>query len=207
MCEWYTKSVRRPLPQAPSSCFQEGTSGAKELSLSTLVVGYLSNVVSLWLGVRFPEVRGRFPFIFQPPAPGTNHGPGAQWVLSRHVQNQAFLSLASSPEFSQFSSVQLLSHVRLFVSPWTAARQASLSITNSRSLLKLHQVSDAIQPFHPLSSPSPPAVNWAVAILYLSSTFHSPKTLRWRTCVWVQVPMWPEASPLQNLSQSGSLRP
>ena len=33
----------------------------------------------------------------------------------------------------QFSSVQLFSHVRLFVTPWTAARQASLSITNSRS--------------------------------------------------------------------------
>ena len=32
-----------------------------------------------------------------------------------------------------FSSVQLLSHVWLFVTPWTAARQASLSITNSRS--------------------------------------------------------------------------
>ena len=36
----------------------------------------------------------------------------------------------------QFSSVQLLSRVRLFVTPWTAARQASLSITNSRSLPK-----------------------------------------------------------------------
>ena len=35
-----------------------------------------------------------------------------------------------------FSSVQLLSHVWLFVTPWTAACQASLSITNSRSLLK-----------------------------------------------------------------------
>ena len=33
----------------------------------------------------------------------------------------------------QFSSVQLLSHVRLFETPWIAARQASLSITNSRS--------------------------------------------------------------------------
>ena len=32
-----------------------------------------------------------------------------------------------------FSSVQLLSRVRLFATPWTAARQASLSITNSRS--------------------------------------------------------------------------
>ena len=35
-----------------------------------------------------------------------------------------------------FSSVQLLSHVQLFVTPWTAACQASLSITNSWSLLK-----------------------------------------------------------------------
>ena len=33
----------------------------------------------------------------------------------------------------QFSSARLLSHVRLFATPWTAARQASLSITNSRS--------------------------------------------------------------------------
>ena len=37
----------------------------------------------------------------------------------------------------QFSSVQSLSHVQLFVTPWTAACQASMSITNSQSLLKL----------------------------------------------------------------------
>ena len=36
-----------------------------------------------------------------------------------------------------FSSVQSLSHVQLFVTPWTAARQASQSFTNSRSLHKL----------------------------------------------------------------------
>ena len=36
-----------------------------------------------------------------------------------------------------FSSVQLLSHVRLFATPWTTACQASLSVTNSQSLLKL----------------------------------------------------------------------
>ena len=39
--------------------------------------------------------------------------------------------------FSQFSSVQSLSCVWLFATPWTAARQASLSITNFQSLLKL----------------------------------------------------------------------
>ena len=37
---------------------------------------------------------------------------------------------------NNFSSVQWLSRVRLFETPWTAARQASLSITNSRSLLQ-----------------------------------------------------------------------
>ena len=41
------------------------------------------------------------------------------------------------PEFIQFNSVQLLSHVRLFATPWITALQASLSITNSWSLLKL----------------------------------------------------------------------
>ena len=38
------------------------------------------------------------------------------------------------------SSIQSLGHVRLFATPWTAARQASLSITNSRSLLKLMSI-------------------------------------------------------------------
>ena len=50
--------------------------------------------------------------------------------------------------------VQLVSHVRLFVTPWTATHQASLSFTFSWSLLKLLS-SDATQPFHSLLSPSP----------------------------------------------------
>ena len=44
----------------------------------------------------------------------------------------------------QFSSIQSLSRVRLFVTPWTAARQASLSITNSQSLLKLMSIESVI---------------------------------------------------------------
>ena len=58
----------------------------------------------------------------------------------------------------QFSSVQPLSHVRLFATPWTAACQASLSITNSQSLLKLMSI-ESVMPSHPVSSPSPPAFN------------------------------------------------
>ena len=48
----------------------------------------------------------------------------------------------------QFSSVQSLSRVQLFATPWTAARQASLSITNSQSLLKLMSVELVIPSNH-----------------------------------------------------------
>ena len=56
-------------------------------------------------------------------------------------------------------SVQSLSHVQLFVTPWTTACQASLSITNSRSLLKLTSI-ESVMPSnhlilsHPLLLPS-----------------------------------------------------
>ena len=49
--------------------------------------------------------------------------------------------------FFQFSSVQSLSHVWLFATPWTA-RQASLSITNSRSLLKLMSIESVMTSSH-----------------------------------------------------------
>ena len=58
-----------------------------------------------------------------------------------------------------FSSVQLLSHVQFFVTPWTAAHQASSSITNSRSLLQLMSI-ESVMPSnhlmfcHPLLLPS-----------------------------------------------------
>ena len=58
--------------------------------------------------------------------------------------------------------VQSLSQVQLFATPWTAARQSSLSIINSQSLLKLisiESVMPSIQPSHPLSSPPHPAFN------------------------------------------------
>ena len=64
------------------------------------------------------------------------------------------------PSTLQFNSVQLLSRVQLFATPWAAECQASLSNTNSRSPRKLMSIeSDASQPSHPVSSPSPPAVN------------------------------------------------
>ena len=59
----------------------------------------------------------------------------------------------------QFSSVQSLSCVQLFATPWTAAPQASLFITNSRSLLKLMSIewvmpSNHLILYHPLLLPT-----------------------------------------------------
>ena len=48
----------------------------------------------------------------------------------------------------QFSSIQSLSHVRLFATPWTAACQASLFITNSQSLPKLMYIKSVMPPNH-----------------------------------------------------------
>ena len=63
------------------------------------------------------------------------------------------------------SSVQLLSRVQLFVTPWIAARQASLSITNSWSLPKLMSISQSVMPSNHLLcrpllllSPIPPSI-------------------------------------------------
>ena len=47
-----------------------------------------------------------------------------------------------------FSSVRPLGHVQFFVTPWTAARQASLSITNSQSILRLIPIESAMPSDH-----------------------------------------------------------
>ena len=62
------------------------------------------------------------------------------------------------------SSVQLLSHVWFFVTPWTAADHVFLSITNSRSLLKLRSIK-SVMPFHHLILCHP--------LLFLPSIFPS----------------------------------
>ena len=48
----------------------------------------------------------------------------------------------------QFSSVQSLSHVQLFATPWTAAHQVSLSITKSQSLLKVMSINSVMPSNH-----------------------------------------------------------
>ena len=64
--------------------------------------------------------------------------PLGQEMENIYVYIQIFLFVHKN--LSSVSSVQSLSHVQLFATPWAAARQASLSITNSQSLLKLMSI-------------------------------------------------------------------
>ena len=69
------------------------------------------------------------------------------------ITSNLFLSSWDNPAFcisllTRLSSVQLLSHVRLFATPWTTAHQASLSITNSRSLLRLMSIESVMPSNH-----------------------------------------------------------
>ena len=78
----------------------------------------------------------------------------------------------------QFSSVQSLSHVRLFATPWIPAHQASLSITNSWSLLKLMSIKSVMPSTHlilcrPLLLQ--PAIPPSIRVFYNESTPH----MRW----------------------------
>ena len=89
---------------------------------------------------------------------------------------------ATTTESIQFSSVQLLSHVWLFVSPWIAARQASLSITNSQSIPKLMSI-ELVMPSnhlilcHPflLLPPIPPTIR----VFSNKSSLHIRCTKHW----------------------------
>ena len=85
--------------------------------------------------------------------PGEEQEPGFAEAMK---QVCSLVSPASS--LLQFSLVQLPSPVRLFATPWTAAHQTYLSITNSRSLPKLMFIELVMPSNHLiLSSPSPPA--------------------------------------------------
>ena len=93
--------------------------------------------------------------------------PSTPWApVSCHchpaLEARGWMVLSSSN--CQFSSVQLLSHVWLFVTSWSAAHQASLSITNSRSSCKLMSI-ELVIPSNHLILCHP--------LLFLPSTFPS----------------------------------
>ena len=93
-------------------------------------------------------------------------------MANRHIKRD------STSLIIQFSSVQLLSRVQLFVTPWIAARRAPLSITNSWSSLKLMSIESVIPSSHLilchplfLLPPIPPRIR----VFSIESTLH----MRW----------------------------
>ena len=76
--------------------------------------------------------------------------------------------------------VQYLSHVHLFVTPWTAACQASLSITNSQSLLKLMSIKSVMPSNH---------LNLCHLFLILPSVFPNIKVFSSESVLHIR---WPE---------------
>ena len=98
--------------------------------------------------------------------------------MAASVIRQEFIT---SFHVAVISSVQPLSRVRLFATPWITARQASLSITNSRSLLKLMSMESVMPPSHLilcrpllLLPPIPPIIR----VFSNKSTLH----MRWPKC-------------------------
>ena len=89
---------------------------------------------------------------------------------------------------SQFSSVQLLSHVRLFVTPWITARQASLSITNSQSSPKPMSI-ESVMPSNHLILCRPllllPSIFSSIPVFSKESALH----IRWPK-YWSQSFQW-----------------
>ena len=82
----------------------------------------------------------------------TQNKDNKTWASKKRIRMGMFL-------YSYLVVVQSLSRVWLFVTPWTAAHQASLSFIISQSLLRFRSIESVVQPSHPLLSPSPPAFN------------------------------------------------
>ena len=69
-------------------------------------------------------------------------------IITDEITSILMLTCVKIEWYPSVSSPQSLSHVPLFATPWTAARQASLSITNSQSLLKLMSIESVMPSNH-----------------------------------------------------------
>ena len=78
----------------------------------------------------------------------TEDGTKDWFQIGKGVRQDYILSPCLFNLYAEFSSVQSLSRVQLFVTPCTTAHQASLSITNSRSLFKLMSIESVMPSSH-----------------------------------------------------------
>ena len=106
---------------------------------------------------------------------------GGEWIhvyvwLSTPAVHQKFTTLLTG-----YQSVQSLSHVWLFATPWTVSHQASLSIINSQSLLKLMSIelvmlsNHLVLKRHQKQTNKTTRIPWAKSLLYFASSQSSSK--------------------------------
>ena len=98
-----------------------------------------------------------------------------QGILAVHLKCLSLLSILKA-----FSSIQSLSRVRLFATPWTAARQAYLSIANSQSLLKLMSIESVMASNHLI---------FCYPLLFLPSIFPSIRVFSHESVLRIR---WPK---------------
>ena len=114
----------------------------------------------VWWAVSRMHMAGGVPATVTITGTGLTRGWGGEGGISKMTwswadQPRGWWSLKTGTQLPQFSSVQSLSRVWLFATPWTAAHQASLSITNSRSLLRLMSI-ESVMPSIPLGKDTEP---------------------------------------------------
>ena len=135
-----TRLVMAFLPRGSESEILVAMSDSLQPHVDCTIHGVLQARILEW--VAFPFSRGSSQTRDQTPVSCTAGRFFTSWATRDALQ-----------EAVQFSSVQPLSHLWLFATPWTAACQASMSITYSWSLLKLMSIKSV--PSHSLLSPSP----------------------------------------------------
>ena len=131
---------------------------------------YMRSLVSRLTGTEQDEVRGMWSWMCWISV------ISARSLSFRQLDLNTWLRFSEACDIERLSSVQLLSPVRLFATPWIAACQASLSITNSQNLLKLMSIESMMPsnhlilccPLYLLHSSFPASESFPVSRLFAS---------------------------------------
>ena len=131
--------------------------------------------------------------------------PAVDWETCWLHSHQVALSVLFTLPFWRgilFSSVQSLSHVRVIVTPWTAARQAFLSMTNSWSLLKLMSIESVMPSNCLILCPFYGLLMARGVIEFQLSYFKSWKMILLKCCTQYASQLWKTQQWLQDWKRS-----
>ena len=116
--------------------------------LQARILEWVAILFSRWIFLTQGSNRGIQQFTHIPYCLSHQEDPYLHIYANHQLLCCRVLSLGLQVQSVQFSSIQSLSHVWLLATPWTTARQASLSITNSRSLPKRMSIESAMPSSH-----------------------------------------------------------